>query len=278
MVAPANEPDAGLTEICAQRLRKWFGHRVVLRDINIDIRRGEMVAIVGASGTGKTVLLDLLTGLLKPSAGRVLVADHSQPDAPLVDLGTLDQDGLDRVRLNWSVVFQRNALFTGTVYDNIALWLREHTDMSEEQIGDRVRRSLEAVALDVGDVINKSRDELSGGMAKRVAIARAIAVEPVVIFYDEPTTGLDPVISAHIHELIYRAHHLPVRGGVSPRTSLIVTHDKDLLRRIQPRIIMLHDRGVIFDGSYSGFEESRLAPAVEYLREMPVLQGRETGR
>lgn len=276
-MAPANQPDPRLSEICAQNLRKSFGQRVILRDINIDIRRGQMIAIVGASGSGKTVLLDLLTGLLKPDSGRVLVADHSRAGAPLVDVNTLDWEGLDNVRLHWSVVFQRNALFTGTVFDNIALWLREHTPLSEEQIESRVRRSLEAVALDVGDVIYKSRDELSGGMAKRVAIARAIAVEPVVIFYDEPTTGLDPVISARIHELIFNAHHLPVRGGISPRTSIIVTHDKDLLRRIQPRIIMLHDRGIIFDGTYQQFEESELGPAVAYLREMPVLQGR-TGR
>lgn len=278
MVAPTRQSGSALLELSAQRLCKSFGSREVLREVSLDILRGDTVAIVGASGSGKTVLLDLLTGLLKPDSGRVLAADHSRPGAPMVDIDSLDWEGLDSVRLHWAVVFQRNALFTGTVHDNIALWLREHTTMSEEAIEQRVRQSLEAVALDVDDVIEKSRDELSGGMAKRVAIARAIAVEPTVIFYDEPTTGLDPVISAHIHELIFRAHRLPVRDAgedSSPRTSIIVTHDKDLLRRIQPRIVMLHDRHVIFDGSYSEFEESQLGPAVAYLREMPVLQGRE---
>jgi len=152
-------------------------------------------------------MLDILTGLMKPDAGRVLVADHSKPGAPLRDLWTLGPEELDSVRLHWSIVFQRNALFTGTVYDNIALWLREHTDMPEEAIAQRVRESLRAAALDPDDVMYKDRDELSGGMAKRVAIARAIAVRPMVIFYDEPTTGLDPVISAAIHDLIFKNHH-----------------------------------------------------------------------
>lgn len=260
------------TEILAEHLRKSFGSREVIRDVGISIPCGQTVAIVGASGSGKTVLLDLLTGLIKPDSGRVQVADHSQAGAPLVELGKLDWEALDRVRLHWAVVFQRNALFSGTVFDNIALWLREHTDMSEPDIDARVRKSLEAAALDVGDVLRKNRDELSGGMAKRVAIARAIAVEPVVIFYDEPTTGLDPVISARIHELIFRVHGHGVRG--TPRTSIIVTHDKDLLRRIQPRVIMLHNGAVAFDGAYHEFEKSEIAPAVAYLREMPVLQSR----
>src|SRR5207247_1758409 len=96
-----------------------------------------------------------------------------------------------------------------------------------------------AVALEVDEVIGKGRDELSGGMAKRVAIARAIAVDPAVIFYDEPTTGLDPVISGHIHELVYKVHHRPLPDG-TPRTSIVVTHDKELLRRVEPRVVMLH--------------------------------------
>jgi phospholipid/cholesterol/gamma-HCH transport system ATP-binding protein len=95
----------------------------------------------------------------------------------------------------------------------------------------------------------------------------------VVIFYDEPTTGLDPVISAHIHELIFKAHHLPTHDG-SARTTIIVTHDKDLLRRVQPRVVMLHEKGVVFDGPYSEFETSTVGPAMDYLREMPVLQER----
>src|SRR5262245_15329896 len=113
---------AASTEVRAERLYKSFGEHVVLREVSLEIRRGEIVALVGASGAGKTVLLDIMIGLSKPDSGRVLVADHGRPQAPLVDLGSLDWDGLERVRLHWAVVFQKNALFSGTVYDNVALW------------------------------------------------------------------------------------------------------------------------------------------------------------
>lgn len=282
MVAPQRRTKAP-PELSAEHLRKGFGRRVVLHDINLQVRRGEIVAVVGASGSGKTVLLDLLTGLLKPDSGRVLVADHSADESPLVELAGLDWQSLDSVRLHWAVVFQRNALFSGSVFDNIALWLREHTAMSEEAIDQRVRESLKAAALDVNDVIQKGRDELSGGMAKRVAIARAIAIDPALIFYDEPTTGLDPVISGHIHELIFNVHNRPRvgtgdgaenDGQKTRRTTVVVTHDKDLLRRLQPRIVMLHQGNIVFDGPYLAFTDSNIGPAVEYLREMPVLHAR----
>lgn len=261
-------------EIRLEGIRKAFGDNVVLKGIDLEIRSGEMVAIVGASGSGKTVMLDTITGLVPPDTGHVLVADHSRQDAPLVDLNQLDWRKRDGVRLHWSLVFQRNALFTGSVYDNVALWMREHTEVSERQIERTVRESLQAAALDVNDVIYKSRDELSGGMAKRVAIARAIATDPVVIFYDEPTTGLDPVISGQIHELIFNLHHRPRRMG-PPRTTIIITHDKDLLRRVRPRVIMLHKGGIAFDGQYDEFTQSDAPEAEEYLRDMPVLHTRE---
>jgi phospholipid/cholesterol/gamma-HCH transport system ATP-binding protein len=271
-------------EIRLERIRKAFGDNIVLNDIDLEIRSGEIVAVVGASGSGKTVLLDVTTGLMPPDDGRVLVSDHSQLDTsqrdngdlarpPLVDLHRLDWRQRDSLRLHWSLVFQRNALFTGTVFDNVALWLREHTGMSDGAIDRRVRESLKAVALDVKGVLHKDRDELSGGMAKRVAIARAIATDPAVIFYDQPTTGLDPVISAQIHDLIFELHHRPRDGA--PRTTVIITHDKDLLRRVRPRVVMLHRGRIGFDGPYDSFTESERPEAEEYLREMPVLHTRE---
>lgn len=328
-------------EIQAERLTKAFGDHVVLDGIDLTVSTGEIVAIVGGSGSGKTVLLDHLTGLMQPNSGRVLAADHNEVQNaagqwPLVDLQEAGADKLDLLRLHWSVVFQRNALFSGTVRENIALWLREHTAMGEEQIEQRIRESVEAVHLDTKDVLDKQRDELSGGMAKRVAIARAIAADPIVVFYDEPTTGLDPMTAGAIHELVWEFHHravgprptgplvpptvlkriaeaLPIgeellpegllRVGRShslphghppappgeqrepqpsapppasqpPRTTIIVTHDKDLLRRLQPRVIML-DRGrVCFDGPYEQFGKGDCEPARAYLETMPALHGR----
>jgi len=264
------DPD---TELCCEAVSKSFGEHVVLSNISFRIKAGEIVAIVGGSGSGKTVLLDILTGLLLPDTGRVLVRNHALPEASLVDLHLQSDDDLDALRLHWAVVFQRNALFTGTVLDNIALWLTEHTSLSEAQIRKRVEESLEAVALDVADVLPKSREALSGGMAKRVAIARAIAVDPTVLFYDEPTTGLDPVISGHIHELIWSEHHRS-RSGKPQRTTVIVTHDKELLRRISPRVLMLDSGGLAFDGPYSEFTTSETQAARQYLLAMPVLQQR----
>jgi phospholipid/cholesterol/gamma-HCH transport system ATP-binding protein len=320
-------------EIQAEQLSKSFGDNEVLKGIDLTAHSGEVVAIVGGSGSGKTVLLDHLTGLMQATSGHVLAADHNGPaDAagqwPLVDLSEVDSDRLDQIRLHWSVVFQRNALFSGTVRDNIALWLREHTPRSEEQIEKRIRESVSAVQLDVDDVLEKQRDELSGGMAKRVAIARAIAADPIVVFYDEPTTGLDPVLAGAIHELVWEFHRRPVGPRptgprISPgmldklaesfpvadellpdgvlsaafasqesaaaasaeqaasaptnqprRTTIIVTHDKDLLRRLQPRVVMLDHGGVCFDGPYERFGKDGCEPARAYLETMPVLHGR----
>lgn len=274
------EPEGA--ELCARGISKSFGERVVLSGINLTVKRGDMLSVVGGSGSGKTVLLHVLAGLIAADTGVVLVADHSREPPGLVDLNLLDEDSRDRVRLSWAVVFQRNALFSGTVYENIALLLREHDAMlhgehdatlTEARIGEIARESLAAAALDVDDVLNKDRDALSGGMAKRVAIARAIAIDPALIFYDEPTTGLDPVISGQIHELVFNMHHRPRADG-SPRTSIIVTHDKELLRRIKPRVLMLYEGRIAFDGPYEEFEAAKDGPAREYLQAMPVLHAR----
>lgn len=291
----ANVNNAAPVEIRTEKLCRAFGERVVLKDIDLTIRAGDITCIVGASGSGKTVLLDHLVGLMWPTSGRILVADHNAPPdlegaPPLHDLAALSEDDLDLIRLHWAVVFQRNALFSGTVRNNLALWLREHTTLTEAEIDRRSREALAAVALDVSDVIDKDRDALSGGMAKRVAIARAIACDPLVMFYDEPTTGLDPVVAGTVHELIWKTHHRPagagfefreleglprqVRRAATRRTTIIVTHDRDLLRRLSPRVVMLHDGGICYDGPYEKFGQSDCPPAQAYLAQMPVLHGR----
>ncbi len=257
-------------------LHKSFGNNHVLRGVDLTLNRGEIIAVVGGSGCGKTVLLDLIIGHLRPDRGRVLVADHETPGAPLTDLSTLDDEGLDRIRLHWAVVFQRNALFSGTVYENVALWLREVRGLDEAAIEPQVRAAIEAVGLEAETVLHKDREELSGGMAKRVAVARALAMEPYLMFFDEPTTGLDPEHAALIQNLICATHQQGRRGEV-PRTTLIITHDKDLLRRLRPRIAMLHEGRVFFDGPYGEFERSDSPVIRPYFDFMPVLQRRVGG-
>jgi phospholipid/cholesterol/gamma-HCH transport system ATP-binding protein len=256
-------------EIRAEGLHKAFRGNAVLRGIDLEVPRGDIVAIVGASGCGKTVLLHHIIAHLRPDRGRVLVADHEQEGGPLVDLGALDEEGLDHIRLHSAVVFQRNALFSATVYENIALWLREIKRMDEPAILARAREALDAVGFR-GDesVLWKDRSELSGGMAKRVALARALAMRPFTIFFDEPTTGLDPINAGQIHDLIRATHD--ERGHVA-RTTVIITHDKDLLRRLEPRIVMLHGGRVHFDGPYAAFEASDLPSVRPYIEAMPGL-------
>lgn len=268
----SNQPPLAIR---VEDLHKSFNGKPVLTGVDFEVRRGEILAIVGGSGCGKTVLLNHIIANLAPDRGRVLVADHSEPDAPLVDLNAIDPDHLDRVRRHWAVVFQRNALFSGSVYDNIALWFREHLQMPEPEIHARARTALDAVGFKGDDsILRKDRDELSGGMAKRVAVARALATDPVMLFYDEPTSGLDPAHAKQIHHLICDTHAAK-RSDDKPQTTLIITHDKDLLRRLSPRILMLHKGSVFFDGPYEKFEQSDSPIIRPYFELMAALHLRE---
>ena len=267
--------DAAPPEIQVEGLHKAFaGHRV-LCGIDLTVGRGDLVAVVGGSGCGKTVLLNHILGSLEPDRGRILVADHDLPGAPLVDLAKLDTGVTDRLHTHWGMVFQRNALFSGSVVDNIGLWLDEVRGLDARAIDTIARRVLAAVQLpSTTDFLDKDVNELSGGMAKRLAVARALAMEPEVLFYDEPTTGLDPTTAATIHDLIAETHHAPTRSG-GRRTSLIITHDKDLLQRLQPRTVMLHEGRVFFDGPFPDFAAARSSIIRPYFDLMPVLHGRD---
>jgi phospholipid/cholesterol/gamma-HCH transport system ATP-binding protein len=277
------DPRAHVPEVTVEGLHKSFNGKPVLAGIDLTIPRGEMIAIVGGSGCGKTVLLKHITAHFAPDRGRVLVADHDVDPgpagaAPMRDIGTLTALELDQVRAHWAVVFQRNALLTGTVMDNLALLLREVHGMEDAQIRPLAAKALADVGLDPDLVLGRDREELSGGMAKRVAIARALVIDPVLILYDEPTAGLDPEMCVQIHELIRRTHRTQpaiaaTRGG-AVRTTVIVTHDTELLQRLQPRIVMLHDGHVLFDGPFESFVRSDNPHIVPYLAQMHHLQRR----
>lgn len=272
--------DGSNPEVLVEDLHKAFDAKPVLTGVNLRIGRGEMVAIVGGSGCGKTVLLKHITGHLHPDKGRVLVADHDVDPgmdgvAPLLDITTASERRMDELRNHWAVVFQRNALLTGTVFDNLSMLPRENRGLTDEQIRPLAIRALRDVGLDPDLVMDRDRDMLSGGMAKRVAIARALVMDPVLVLYDEPTAGLDPEMCVQIHDLIQATHRtqpaLAFRRAGVVRTSVVVTHDTELLRRLQPRVIMLHAGGVLFDGSFEAFTRSQDPHIAPYLAQMHAL-------
>jgi phospholipid/cholesterol/gamma-HCH transport system ATP-binding protein len=208
-------------------LVKSYGGKLVLDGLDFDLLRGECFVILGRSGSGKSVTLRQLTGLEQPDAGSIRFDG--------VEVTALSERELFKVRRRVAMLFQGGALFDSmNVFDNLAFPLREHTDFSPERIAERVRELLEQVHLP--GIEEKWPADLSGGMKKRVALARAIALEPEAMLYDEPTTGLDPMTSAAISHLILRTQE---RLGV---TSLVVTHDIAMTRVIADRIGFL-DQG-----------------------------------
>lgn len=267
--AQAGQPP---TEIVIEGLHKSFDGNHILKGIDLDIRRNSIVAIVGGSGCGKTVLLNHILGLMDIDKGSVRVADHDREGSPLVNLASLNENQIDHIHMHWGVVFQNNALFSGSVYENIELWLSEVRNMEDGDIRSIARTVLDAVALPSDDdFLDRDVYDLSGGMAKRLAVARALAMKPMVIFYDEPTTGLDPTSAAQVHDLIVSTH-VEFREAGHDRTTVIITHDKDLLNRLRPRTVMLHEGRVFFDGPLEEFEKSQSPHIRPYFDIMPILQ------
>ncbi|MDD5559160.1 ABC transporter ATP-binding protein [Candidatus Methylomirabilis sp.] len=212
-----------------RQVYKSFNHVPILAGMDLAIRSGETVTIIGGSGIGKSVTLKLVVGLLKPEAGQIFIEGE--------DIVPLAEDQLTRIRKKIGMVFQGSALFDSlSVAENIAYPLREHTTMSERQIRERVMETLRLVGLEGAE--DKEPADLSGGMRKRVALARAIALTPKIILYDEPTTGLDPTNTEKINELIVDMDRkLEV-------TSVVVTHDMRSAFKISDRIGLL-DKGKI---------------------------------
>ncbi|MFA5027660.1 MAG: ABC transporter ATP-binding protein [Candidatus Methylomirabilota bacterium] len=219
-------PAPGATALRLVGLHKAFDGQPVLRGVDLAIRAGESLTIMGGSGTGKSVLLRCMIGLLKPDAGQVFVEDQ--------DIAPLSEAALLLVRRGIGMVFQGSALFDSmSVGENVAFALREHTDLSEARIAERVGTVLEWLGLSGTEAMDPAA--LSGGMRKRVAMARAIALPPRILLYDEPTTGLDPATVEKITDLIL---DLKRRLGI---TSVVVTHDMQSAAKVSDRLAMLHD-------------------------------------
>ncbi len=223
-------------------LTKYFGSKRILQGIDYEIADGESLAIIGPSGCGKSTLLRLILRLEEPTAGSVLVNGR--------EIGRLNEDQLIKMRENIGMVFQSGALFDSlTVFENVAFALREQKKLSESEIGRVVREKLRLVELEGTEALMP--EELSGGLQKRVGIARALASEPSIILYDEPTTGLDPTTSVNIENLMIKlSRELKV-------TTVIVTHVMQTVYRAARRIVMLHDGRFIEVGSPDDARRSR---------------------
>ena len=215
-------------------LFKEFGRHPVLRGVNLTIRDGETMVIIGRSGCGKSVLLKHMIGLMKPDEGQVLVDDE--------EVSRADEPALRRIRMKFGMLFQGAALFDSlTVGENVAFPLREHTPMDEHAVQERVKECLGYVGL--AGIEHLRPAELSGGMRKRVGLARALAIKPQVILYDEPTTGVDPIGADAINRLILRLHDkLKVTG-------VVVTHDMVSAYKVADRIAMLHEGRILQVGT-----------------------------
>jgi phospholipid/cholesterol/gamma-HCH transport system ATP-binding protein len=237
-----------------------FGRQPVLRDIDLAIPRGQTLAVIGESGCGKTVLLKVIIGLLAPTGGAAYFDGRR--------LSQLSDKELTRQRIRFGFLFQQAALFDSmTIAQNVAFPLRQHSRKSTEEIRSVVLARLAEVGLPE-DIIGKKPAELSGGMRKRVGLARALALEPEIMLYDEPTTGLDPIMSDVINELILttRQHH--------PVTSIVVTHDMRTAAKVADRVVMLYPLGrldvgepqIIYDGPPEQIERAFDSRVTQFVR------------
>ena len=238
--------------VAVEDLRKSFGSQNVLSGITLSVKRGETLAVLGRSGTGKSVLLRLIIGLEKPDSGSVRI--HGQ------DIGGLALDQLGEIRRKMGFLFQHAALYDSlTVEQNVAFPLQHHKkEMSKSERGDRITQLLAEVGME-GDLA-KMPSDISGGMQKRVGLARALALEPDILLLDEPTAGLDPISAGEIDDLVLKLqqeHHV---------ASIVVTHDLHSAKTIADRLALLNEGEVVIEGSFEELQKSDDEFVREFLR------------
>ncbi|MFZ1049644.1 MAG: ABC transporter ATP-binding protein [Candidatus Sulfotelmatobacter sp.] len=238
--------------VAVEDLRKSFGSQNVLNGISLSVKRGETLAVLGRSGTGKSVLLRLIIGLEKPDSGSVRI--HGQ------DIGGLALDQLGEIRKKMGFLFQHAALYDSlTVEQNVAFPLQHHKkEMSKSERGDRITQLLAEVGME-GDLA-KMPSDISGGMQKRVGLARALALEPDILLLDEPTAGLDPISAGEIDDLVLKLqqeHHV---------ASIVVTHDLHSAKTIADRLALLNEGEVVIEGSFEELQKSDDEFVREFLR------------
>ena len=232
-------------------LHKSFGAQVVLKGIDLTVARGETLAVLGRSGTGKSVLLKIIIGLQKPDAGSVSI--HGQ-EITGINLGKLNE-----IRKKMGFLFQQAALYDSlTVEENVAFPLKHNTKMPESERRDRVKELLKGVGME-GD-LKKMPSDISGGMQKRVGLARALALDPDILLLDEPTAGLDPITASEIDELILKLHKQ------RDMASIVVTHDLQSAKTIADRLALLHKGNVVVEGSFDDLEKSHVEFVSGFMR------------
>ena len=240
-------PAIEVKELC-----KSFGTQKVLDGISFEVQQGQTLCVLGRSGTGKSVLLKLIVGLQRPDSGSICIHDK--------DIARLPVKGLNEVRQKMGFLFQNAALYDSlTVEENVAFPLRRHSNLDEGQLSQKVRELLASVGME--QATQKMPGEISGGMQKRVGLARALALEPDILLFDEPTAGLDPITASEIDELIRKLQN------ERHMASIVVTHDIHGARAVADRVALLRDGRILIEGTFEDLQKSSDPFVVQFLND-----------